>query len=253
MSASIFIVEDERLVAEDIKLSLESHGYTVLGIASTRDQAIERIGQTYPSLVLMDIVLKGAQDGIETAAIVRARFGIPVIYLTAHADQATLRRAKISEPFGYILKPFEEHDLLSAIEIALYRHQLESRMAENERWLTAILASIDDGIIAADSMGVVKLVNSAAERIGGWDPGELTGQDLQEVFRIQEVSTGKSIELPALPTLLKKDGQIKSQRRNLVCKSGRKTLIEQSVTPICELSGTASGSVVVFRQLSPEL
>jgi DNA-binding NarL/FixJ family response regulator len=121
MSASIFIMGDERLVAEDIRVSLESHEYSVVGIAASRDEAIEGICRTYPSLVLMDIILKGSGDGVEAANLVRARSDIPVVYLAAHADEATLRRAKISGPFGYIVKPFEERDLFSGIEMALYR------------------------------------------------------------------------------------------------------------------------------------
>ena len=118
MSTSIFIVEDERIVAEDIRVALESNGYSVAGIASTRDQAIGGIRLTSPQLVLMDIVLKGPGDGVETARLVRELFDLPVVYLTAHADAATLRRAKVTEPFGYIVKPFEERDLFSGIEMA---------------------------------------------------------------------------------------------------------------------------------------
>ena len=249
MSASIFIVEDERLVAEDIKDSLESHGYVVAGIASSRDQAIAGVRRTSPNLVLMDIILKGPGDGIEAAGLVRELFDIPVVYLTAHADDATLRRAKISEPFGYIVKPFEERELFSGIEMALYRHQVEKRIEENEHWLATILASITDGVIAADAMGVVKLVNPAADRIGGWQQGELAGLDLSEVYRVQDVSCGLAVELPSLPALIEEDGACASQARRLTRKDGSTRLIEQSVSAICDLSGTVSGSVVVFREV----
>jgi len=251
MSVSIFIVEDERLVAEDIRVSLESNGYTVAGIAASRDQAIEAIRRTSPSLVLMDIVLKGPGDGVETARMVRTLFDIPVLYLTAHADQATLRRAKLSEPFGYVVKPFEEHELFSGIEMALYRYQVEKRLEENERWLATILGSISEGVIAADAVGTVKLVNRAAERIGGWRQGELTGLDLGEVYRIQDPASGLPVEVPPLPGLLEDSAAwAVSQVRLLACKDGGTKRIEQSISPICDRSGTASGSVVVFREVS---
>ena len=250
MSVSIFIVEDERLVAEDIRVSLESNGYTVAGIAASRDQAIEAIRRTSPSLVLMDIVLKGAGDGIETARTVRTLFDIPVLYLTAHADQATLRRAKLSEPFGYVVKPFEERELFSGIEMALYRYQVEKRLEENERWLATILGSIREGVIAADAVGTVKLVNLAAERIGGWQQGELTGRDLSEVYRIQDPASGQAVEVPPLPSLLEDSAAWAEARvRVLACKDGSAKRIEQSISPICDRAGTASGSVVVFREV----
>ncbi len=253
MSTSIYIVEDERLVAEDIRISLESNGYTVAGIAASRDQAIEGIRRTLPNVVLMDIILKGPGDGVEAARMVRTLFDIPVLYLTAHADQATLRRARISEPFGYIVKPFEERELFSGIEMALYRHQVEKRLHENERWLETILDSITEGVIAADAVGTVKLVNGAAERIGGWHNGELTGLDLAAVYRIQDPASGRAMEVPSLTTLLE-DGVAKAGAhvRLLQCKDGTTKRIDQSISPICDNSGTASGTVVVFREVHHE-
>jgi two-component system, cell cycle sensor histidine kinase and response regulator CckA len=253
MSASIFIVEDERLVAEDIRLSLISSGYTVTGIAASRDQAVEAIGRTSPDLVLMDIILKGSGDGIETAQIVRARFDIPVLYLTAHADLATLRRARISEPFGYVVKPFEERELLTAIEMALYRHRAEKRLEEKEQWLATILASITEGVIAADAMGAIKLVNRAAERIGGWRQEEMLGLDMADAYRVQDPATGLAEEVPPLTRLLQ-DGAAwaAARERLLVCSGGGTKRIEQSLSPICDRAGTASGSVVVFREIGGE-
>jgi len=251
MSASIFIVEDERIVAEDIRVSLESNGYTVAGIAASRDQAVEGVRRTSPQLVLMDIILKGPGDGVEAARMVREMFDIPVVYLTAHADEATLHRAKVSEPFGYILKPFEERDLFSTIEMALYRHRVEKRMEENERWLATILSSITEGVIAADSMGVVKLVNAAAERISGWKQSELMGLDLAAIYRVLDAADGRPVEVPSLPDLIAEHGHNDlRQARLLTRKDGSTTLIEQSVAPICEGTRTVSGSVVVFRELA---
>ena len=247
MSTTIFIVEDERIVAEDIKVSLEARGYTVPGIASSRDQAIEGIRRTSPQLVLMDIMLKGPDDGIETARLVRELFGIPVIYLTSHADQDTLNRAKITEPFGYIIKPFEERDLLSAIEIALYRRQVEERLQEKERWLATILGSIAEGVLAVDAIGVIRLANAAAERIGGWQSDEMVGRELADVYRVADPVTRQQIELPSLPALLGGTGSRDSELRILTRKDGAKALIQESVAPISDAAGTVSGVVLVIR------
>lgn len=124
-SAKILITEDEVLIAREVEITLQELGYAVAGIAPDGQTALEKVAQTQPDLVLMDIVLPGDIDGIETADKIRAYFQIPVVFLTAYADADTLQRAKITEPFGYILKPFQPQELNSAIQIALVRHRAE--------------------------------------------------------------------------------------------------------------------------------
>ncbi|MHC5034564.1 MAG: response regulator, partial [Planctomycetota bacterium] len=124
-NARIQVVEDESIVALDIKDNLEILGYNVVAVESSGEPAIQKAIETRPDLVLMDIRLKGEMDGIEAAQQIRAHLGTPVIYLTAYADEATLQRAKITEPYGYILKPFEERELHTTIEMALYKHRME--------------------------------------------------------------------------------------------------------------------------------
>lgn len=124
--AKILVVEDENIVALEIKKRLQKLGYVVPGVASTGEDAISKAEGILPDLVLMDIMLKGEIDGIHAAGEIRKRFNIPVVYLTAYSDEETLQRAKLTEPYGYILKPFEEDDLRTTIEIALYRHQVSN-------------------------------------------------------------------------------------------------------------------------------
>ena len=121
----ILVVEDENVVALEIKKRLLNLGYVVPSVAASGKDAISKAKGFLPDLVLMDIRLKGEMDGIEAAKQIRTEFGIPVIYLTAHSDQETLKRAKQTSPEGYILKPFEEDDLRTIIEVALYKHQKE--------------------------------------------------------------------------------------------------------------------------------
>ena len=127
------IVEDEWIVAEDIKMILGRLGYTETSISSSGDEAIQNAEKDKPDLVLMDIVLEGEMDGIEAANEIRNRFNIPIIYLTAYADEKILERAKITEPSGYIVKPFIDEDLKIAIEIALYKHKSEEERKTNTR------------------------------------------------------------------------------------------------------------------------
>ncbi len=129
---SILVVEDERIVARDIKNTLKRLGYVVADCVSTGQLAIEKTEQLQPDLVLMDIVLKGKMDGVQAAQKIRANFDIPVVYLTAHADECTIQRAKLTEPLCYILKPFEDRDLHVAIQIGLYRYRREVRQRERE-------------------------------------------------------------------------------------------------------------------------
>ncbi len=125
--AKILVVEDEKIVALDINNVLSKLGYDVPALVASGDEAVEAVKKTKPDLVLMDIVLKGNTDGIEAAELIRHRYGTPLVFLTAYADDEILRRVKHIEPFGYILKPFQEKELYSAIEIALFKHGLEKR------------------------------------------------------------------------------------------------------------------------------
>jgi AmiR/NasT family two-component response regulator len=124
--ARILIVEDEQLVAGDIQEILTSAGYTVISIVTSGEEAITQVVATKPDLVLMDIRLAGAIDGIQASESIQSQLQIPVVYLTANADQATLERVKASKPFGYLLKPFDERTLLTTIDIALSRHRAET-------------------------------------------------------------------------------------------------------------------------------
>lgn len=126
--ANILIVEDDGIVALDIDRRLKNLGYSVAAIVSSGKEAIKKVKETHPDLVLMDIVLKDEMDGIEAADKIRTQFRVPVVYLTAYADDKLLERAKITEPFGYIIKPFEGRELHSAIEIALYKHKAEGTL-----------------------------------------------------------------------------------------------------------------------------
>lgn len=125
--AQILVVEDEHIVAADIQHRLKRLGYAVPALASSGEEAIQKAADIQPDLVLMDILLKGAMDGVQAAQELRNRFKIPVVYVTACADNSTLQRAKLTEPFGYLLKPVEEWELRAVIEAALSRHRLERR------------------------------------------------------------------------------------------------------------------------------
>jgi signal transduction histidine kinase len=134
--AKIMVVEDESIVAKDLELTLKRLGYIVPATASSSDDALSKAAQHRPDLVLMDVHIKGAIDGIATARRLRREMNIPVIYLTAYADDDTVARARETEPFGYLLKPFNERELKSMLEVALYKHESEARLRHNDRMIS---------------------------------------------------------------------------------------------------------------------
>jgi DNA-binding LytR/AlgR family response regulator len=141
---NIFIVEDESIVAKDIQNSLTKLGYNVVGFANNGKDAIEKITETMPDLILMDIMIKGGLTGIEVSEKIREKMNVPVIFLTAYADEGTLSRAKITEPYGYILKPFKEIDLHSTIEMAVYKHQKDAELLKERDFLYSLVENKDD-------------------------------------------------------------------------------------------------------------
>lgn len=145
-SSSILIVEDERIIAEDLRNILQSLGYTVMKIVSTGEEAISILKNNKPDLILVDIVLTGQIDGIEMAEYIKSRYNIPIVYLTAYADKDIVTRAKVTEPYGYIIKPFEDRELQTTIEIALYKNRTETRLKESfdklKRGLEATVAAL---------------------------------------------------------------------------------------------------------------
>jgi PAS domain S-box-containing protein len=182
--ATVFIVEDELIEAEDLRQTLEKQGYAVAAIARSGESALETLRNNHPDLVLMDIHLAGDMDGVDTADRIRTLYNIPVIFLTAHADENTLERAKITEPYGYVLKPFDERELHSAIEMGLYKHRMEGQAKENERTIRVLANAVPDAVMLLDtSWQIIALNNAMALRLGrdplrtGGNPAHLSEYD----------------------------------------------------------------------------
>lgn len=244
--ANILVVEDETIVAKYIQKWLRSLGYSVPAVVSSGEEAIEKTEEIHPDLVLMDIVLKGNMDGIETARRIRARLNIPIIFLTAYADENTLERAKVTEPFGYIIKPFEERELHSTIEMALYKHRMERQLKESREWFATTLKSICDAVIATDREGLITFMNPVAESLTGWEQKEALGRDLKEVFRVIDEKTRIPIENLGVDVL--RQGVVTNPTEHiLISRYGREMYIDDSVAPIKDDSGNIMGVVLIFR------
>ncbi len=170
--AQIMIVEDESIVAKDLQNMLERIGYDVPAVVASGEAAMEKATGTHLDLVLMDIMLRGEMDGVEAAEQLRTRYHVPVIYLTAYADNDTLQRAKITEPYGYITKPFEERELHVGIEMSLYKHKMERELRESEHRFRQMAENIKDGLIIIEN-GKAVYVNDRACEIFGYPREEI--------------------------------------------------------------------------------
>ena len=247
--AKILIVEDEKAIAKYIQNTLRALGYVVSVIVSSGEEAIKKAEEIKPDLVLMDIVLKGDMDGIEAAEKIRLLFDIPVIYLTAYANEKLFQRAKITDPFGYILKPFEEKELKIAIEIALYKHEITKKLKESEEWFSTTLKSIGDAVITTDVKGYVTFINPVAERIMGWKEEEILGKPLEDIFYTVDEETGEPIENPVREIL--REGTIVGLKNVvLINKDGLKISIDDSGAPIKTEKGALFGVVLVFHDVT---
>jgi PAS domain S-box-containing protein len=244
--AQILVVEDEYIVAKDIQETLSSLGYHVPSIAASGDEALKRVKEEQPDIVLMDIVLKGDLDGIQTADQIRLKYEIPVIYLTAYADDATLKRAKITEPYGYLIKPYQERELHSTIEMALYRQRMENKLKESEQWLSTTLNSIGDGVIATNEKGEIEFINPTAEMWLGQKEEEVLNQRFDEVFKIIKENNRKSLESPILKVL--NQGKV-VEISEIILQQTKENLempIELCASPIKDEKGSIFGVVIVF-------
>ncbi|BBD64452.1 PAS/PAC sensor hybrid histidine kinase [Nostoc commune NIES-4072] len=248
--AKILVVEDEAIVAKDLQLRLIKFGYTVPAIASSGEEAINKAVEISPDLVLMDIKLKGTMDGIEAAEEIYKRLDIPVIYLTAYADENTLTRAKITEPFAYLIKPFKERELQINIEITLTKHGLEKQLKVNQKWLDTLLKSISDGVIASDMQELVTFMNPVAENLTGWKQEEACGRNSSEIFNIANAETHDSLESPIIKVL--QNGIIISipAETILITKDGGEIPIDDSAAPIKDDQDNITGAVLVFRDIT---
>ena len=245
----ILVVEDERLVAKHIETMVKGLGYEIVGVVSTGEDAVRFALETLPDLVLMDIMLRGDMDGIMASRQIWDKAAIPVIYLTAFADGGTLDRAKVTEPFGYLLKPFEERELYTAIEMALYKHRMDMKLKQRERWLSTILTSIGDGVISTDRDQRISFMNSVAETLTGRKKEDCLGKSLGEVLRLVVEKTGRKI-LISLKKIAHKRPLVPADQSLLLVRDGDRIPVEIGAALILDEKNNVDGSVYVFRDIA---
>jgi PAS domain S-box-containing protein len=249
LPTQILVVEDENIVATSIRMELASMGYDVPAIASSGEEAVRLAGEIQPDLVLMDIVLKGDMDGVEASEEIRDRFDIPVVFLTAYADDPTLRRAKITEPYGYLLKPYEERELRTTIETALFKHRTQRLSEAMRRWLSAVFRSMGDGLIVTNANGGVTLMNRAAETLTGWSSDDAFGKRWNAVVHLVDARSRQVLDNPAA-TAFQQAGPVRLPANALVvARDGTETLIDGTLAPVQDDEENFAGFVLVFHDM----
>ena len=245
----ILVVEDESIVARDIRNMLLGLGYEVTAVVPGAKTAVQKAQETNPDIVLMDVMLQGEITGVEAAEQIYTNFSIPVVYLTAYADSTTVQQAKKTEPFGYIIKPFEERELQTTIEIALYKYKMQMELKDRERWLSTILKSIGDGVIATNKNGEITFMNPLAETLTGWKLNQALDRTLSDVFKVMNQKPGKMQRI-SIKRILKGEETALSDESILVSKNGKKTPIDPRLEPIKDDNGNISGSVLAFTDIT---
>ncbi len=247
----VLIVEDEQIVATELREILSSLGYCVVATASSGLEALNRADEARPDLILMDIRIKGEMDGIETAIRIMARWDMPIIFVTAHADQETLRRAKVAGPMGYVLKPFSERELQIAIEMAVFKHDLERQLKEQKQKLSAMLDSIGDAVIATDQEGIVTLINPAASTLTGFTESEALGREITAVLNIMDDGAPTSVGDP-MSNCVETGKEMKTVHHAsiIISKSGKVIPIDGTTSHIKDENGVRSGTIFAFRDVT---
>lgn len=246
----LLVVEDEFVVAADLQEQLRTLGYPVVATADTGAAAVAQARALHPDLVLMDVQLKGAMDGTAAAGVIAGELAIPVVFLTAHADDTTVERAQESGPFGYIVKPFDRRELRTTIKLALHRHELEQRVRRAERLLAATLRSIGDAVIATDAAGRVTFMNPVAEALTGVLERDSLGRDLAGIFVTHEALPGAADVDPTLTSLPSGPTGRLVRDTTLTSRAGIQLAIDETRAPIRDEQGRVVGGILVFRDVT---
>ena len=246
---NILVVEDTENVAEMIEQGLSTLGYNITGLINNGHDAITEATKSSPDLILMDIMLKGKIDGLQAAQEIRKNLNIPIVFVTGRSDAETLKQAKITNPFGYVLKPFKLRELHIAIEIALLKHQMENDLQESKSWLSTTINSIGEGIIAVDCDENIKFINPVAEALTGWKRQDALGRSINDIFHVKNTTNSGSDNKRISIDFANSDGTLVSDCF-LLSKNGNETPVEFRSSPIKDDNKATFGAVIVFKDIT---
>ena len=244
--ARVLVVEDEGVVALALRRCLENLGHEVTASVATGDDAIRKAREIEPDVILMDIQLKGNMDGIEAAGRILQSMKIPVIYLTAFSDEGTLERAGATEPYGYLLKPFDESAVKSAIEMTLHKAQSQTRVRNALERKSAILEGLAESVLVVDFKGTVTFVNSKAEALLGIPARQVVGKHYGQLLRLTSAATGAPAPIPVSRPLLQKDSVLLGGLVLELPGGGRRE-IDLNVSPLVDDTGAVTGAAFTLH------
>jgi PAS domain S-box-containing protein len=252
--ASILIVEDSVTAVYVLKQTLESAGYAVIGSCDSGEAALGFVQFKRPDLILMDIIINGQMDGIQAASMVKRKYNIPSVFLTGLADRSTIDRAKVTEAYGYLTKPFDSREVIAVIEMALYKHDIESQLRRSEEKYFSTVTSISDAVVSVDRDSVITFMNPAAVNMTGWLAEEAIGCPVSAVLNCRNASTKQSDINPIQCSL--GAGNLSRMPDNLllVCKDGSALPIgESSLSPLNDSHGSFIGLIIVFKDIADKV
>jgi PAS domain S-box-containing protein/putative nucleotidyltransferase with HDIG domain len=231
--ARILVVEDERIIAEDIQSTLINFQYEIIGILSTGEEAIELLKKEKADLILMDIMLEGEMNGLQTAEYIHQHHVVPIVFLTAYANEKIFAGAAASDPYGYLLKPFEERELHATIEMAFYKFKMEQKLRESEQFMRTIIDTDPNIIFVKDKVGKYVLVNSSMAKLYETTPDDMVGKtDLQfaeeNVIKIEDAETYFNEDLMVLDS----GNKLETPEKIFTLNSGKKKYFQSTKVPL---------------------
>jgi PAS domain S-box-containing protein len=249
MRGKVLIVEDEPIVALDLKQELEMLGCEVLGVAESADEALVAAGVHRPDLALMDVRIVGSVDGIQTAGLLRAAYQIPVVFLTSYSDETTIARAAREMPYGYLTKPFQSDELKATLQVALHKAKVDARQNAAHRKLAATMSGMREGVLMVSTEGRVEFMNAAAEGLAGWTLAKAKGRTLQEVLKLNDCNQH------AANLLNNREDAISVEEFGWTLQQpdGKLVRVDLSLAPLAGISGPRKGFVITVRDAAQRM
>lgn len=247
----ILIVEDSPVAAHHLHVTLNREGYEVVGRCDSGEAALQFVDKNRPDLVLMDIIINGKMDGIQTAEQLKACYDIPVIYITGLTDKKTISRATRTEPYGYITKPFEDREIFTVIQVALYRHEIETKLRQSEEKYFSTVNSISDAVITVDPEYCIAYMNPSAIAITQWSMKDALGKPVTQVLRLRDEVTEEEPVNPVQCAIGERGLNRMPEDLVLIGRHGRELPIgESSLSPLIDHKGVSLGLIMIFKDLT---
>jgi PAS domain S-box-containing protein len=249
MAGKLLIVEDESIVALDLRQELEEFGCEITGLAESAEAALMSVEECRPDLVLMDIKIDGAMDGIETARQLRRVYKVPVVFLTSHCDKLTLDRAARELPYGYLIKPFKSRELQATMRVALHRAAVDADLRKSSQLMSMTVEGVREAMVLLAADGIVQYMNRAAEEMAGLKLLRARGMLLTEVFQLREIAE-RPIPLPVA------HGQAVAVEEfgwSLFVPGREQMIVDFSVRSVVSGEGAHSGYVIALRDATERM